>query len=324
MSDKNIHRFKVERHKWPDEIREDKRKQRNRILIVLCGVALFVGGFFAGFGVVKTNNSGIINASDSSKLDVIKSILKSDWYFAGEYGDSIDDALMDKALNGMVDNEWDPHTSYLSAEQMEAFSSSLSGHFVGIGVQYYDMGEKTYIISNVFKDSPAESAGILAGDQIYKVDGKLTNTEDIDTVSEWVKGEEGSDVDITVLREGKEVELTATRGTIASSVFYEIKDKVGILEITSFADTTAEDTKAVLEKFKSAGVDKIIIDLRNNGGGYLDTAQKLASLFVPSNSVTFQEKYSNGSTKEFMTNRLFKQYTYEYGIEIDVQNILYK
>lgn len=315
MSEKKVQRYKIERHKWPDEIAAEKKKRRSTALIVFGAVALFTIGFLTGNTFRGDSTPGVISNGttqfDDAKMNEIQKILKNEWYFAGEYGDNIDEDLINKALNGMVDNEWDPHTQYLSAEQMESFSSSLNGHFVGIGVQYYDMGKQTYVISNVFKNSPAEKAGVLRGDQIYKVDGKLTEEVEINEVSDWVKGEEGSNVKITVKREGKEIELDIKRESIASSVFYEIKDGVGILDVTSFADTTAEDTRDILNKFDDEGIKNIVIDLRNNGGGYLNTAQKMASLFVPSNSVTFQEKYSNGSTKDFKTNKDFKQHKYD-------------
>src|SRR5699024_1396100 len=139
--------------------------------------------------------------------------LIEDYYL---YEDDIDkEDLIDGIYSGYAGALGDPYTEYYDEEETEALYESTSGEFSGIGAtmsQSLDSGEIT--ISNVYEDSPADKAGMKSGDIIYKVDGRSVSGQDLETVVAWIKGERGTDVVIHVLRNGEELELTATRDII--------------------------------------------------------------------------------------------------------------
>ena len=250
------------------------------------------------------------NVSESDvddKLDLISSLIE-DYYL---YEDDIDkEDLIDGIYSGYAGALGDPYTEYYDEEETEALYESTSGEFSGIGAtmsQRLDSGEIT--ISNVYEDFPADKAGMKSGDIIYKVDGRSVSGQDLETVVSWIKGERGTDVVIHVLRNGEELELTATRDIIeVQTVSHEMKDgQIGYILISEFDSVTYDQFVAALDDLESQGMQGLVIDLRGNPGGNLTTVTDMLKLLLPEGTiVSTKDKY--GNTEE-ITQRSTHEFT---------------
>lgn len=292
--DNKVVRVKLVKHEWPDERAARKQKQKAIFLKMLIGACLFVGGFGVATFVNRGANTSIKN---DSKYSVIHNVMSQLWYF-GKDKENLEDQLMDGAINGMVDAGGDIHTQYMDRETASKFLSSLEGKFAGIGAQYSVFNGKAELL-NIFYDSPAEKAGLLANDKIIKVDGiAVAEIEDLGKV---IKGEAGTKVVVTIERGDEIFDVEIIRGDVDSSVQGEIMNNVGILTISAFAENSANSVKMYLERFKEANVNKLIIDLRNNGGGYLTTVVEIGSYLMPNNLLVLQEETRDGKITEYKT-----------------------
>ena len=241
-----------------------------------------------------TAASTVSEADVNEKLDRINSLIEGCYL----YEDDIDeDALIDGIYSGYAEALGDPYTEYYDEEETKALYESTNGEFSGIGAtmsQSLDSGEIT--VSNVYEDSPADKAGMKQGDVIYEVDGRSVSGQDLETVVSWIKGEQGTDVTLCVLRDGEEVELTATRDIIeVQTVSSEMKDgQIGYIAVSEFDSVTYDQFEAALEELESQGMQGLVIDLRGNPGGNLTTVTDMLKLLLPEGTiVSTKDKYGN-------------------------------
>lgn len=299
--EKKVIRYHLVRHKWPDEIKAEQDRKRKIIILICTCIACFLSGFLI-HGIMI--GSHVSTNARFGKLEQIYSIMENQWYFGNEDAD-LSDTLMTNAINGMLENKWDPHTNYMEPEEYESFATSLQGNFVGIGIQYYALDEDTFMVERVFKGSGAEKGGMMKGDIIKAVDGVSVSGKDIDEIAAMIKGEINSTVKITIVRENKETELTIQRSVVNDSVYGYVKDNIGILEINTFAETSGDEVGKYLDDFQKQKVDKLIIDLRDNGGGYVTAAMQIASYLVPEDAVVYQEQTKD---KEINKHKAYDDY----------------
>jgi carboxyl-terminal processing protease len=216
--------------------------------------------------------------------------------------DAIDPATMTfGAINGMLDSLGDQgHTRFLSAEEAVAWDESLRGSFEGIGA-YVDVRDGRPIIIAPIEGAPAEAAGLRAGDQVLAVNGEPTDGWTVDRLISNVRGPRGTDVTLTVLHPGETapVDITITRASVdVPSVTWRIlDDQTGLVKISSFDDDTGTELEEALSAAQAAGARAIVLDLRNNPGGFLTEAVKAASQFLPSGSTILREVDRSGREK---------------------------
>ncbi|HIZ14001.1 MAG TPA: S41 family peptidase [Candidatus Mediterraneibacter stercorigallinarum] len=265
----------------------------------LAAVFLLAGAWsvwqLSGLGNNGDFASNSISEEDvEDKLDQINGLIEN--YYL--YEDEIDeDALIDGIYSGYASALGDPYTEYYDKEETQALLETTSGEFSGIGATMsmgVDSGEITIV--NVYKDSPADKAGLQEGDILYQVDDKETAGEDLDTVVSWIKGEQGTDVTLHVLRNGEEIEATATRDIIEiQTVDYEMKDgQIGYIAVSEFDDVTYEQFKTALDDLEAQGMQGLVIDLRGNPGGNLSTVTDMLKLLLPEGTiVSTKDKYGN-------------------------------
>lgn len=222
-------------------------------------------------------------------------------YFVENYYDIIDmtdkTAVTDAVIDSYVRTVGDPYSYYRTPQEANDFNSDMSGKFGGIGVVVsYDHNNESISISSVNLDSPAEAAGFRSGDVIVAVDGQ--RVEDIGYLNavNYVRGEIGTTVSVTVLRGGEEITLTATRAEIVERVVdYEItEDGYGYIIITEFKSITYEQFVPAYEELEKAGVKGIIFDLRGNPGGYVATLRDVLSYLLPTGNLIASCHYKNG------------------------------
>jgi carboxyl-terminal processing protease len=207
-------------------------------------------------------------------------------YLAGYHLSRPDIAALTKgAIEGMVKTLNDPYTEYLSPDELSFFTSAVEGEFSGIGIELGgDPAGGGYPgVITVLPGSPAAAAGVLAGDQIVSVDGKVTSGLELAEVVQMIRGPAGSVVRLTVKRSGKVFNVEVERSQIAApSCTWEIfPDKTGYISVQNFGSRTAREFEVALEGLVKAGIKGLVLDLRNDPGGYLQAAVDIAGCFLP-------------------------------------------
>jgi carboxyl-terminal processing protease len=221
-------------------------------------------------------------------------------------------------MNGLYDGFFsvlDDYSVYYTPKEYQAMLEDTAGEFSGIGVQIIDVNGQVVVVTPL-AGSPAIEAGIKAGDIIKYVDGKDITGLTVNEASMIIRGQEGTKVKIGVVREGKNLTFDITRRTIVtSSVEGSIMDSnIGYLKVTEFSDNTVKYVKEELAKFDESNVEKIVIDMRNNGGGTLDAAVDMLNLFVTEGDVVYVD-YATGK-EDVYTSELEEQ-KYEIAVLIN-------
>lgn len=232
----------------------------------------------------KQTISSLFNNSSSDdkltkSLNSIKSLLKK--YYLNDIDE---EKAINGAIEGYVSALGDKYTEYIPKDEMEEYTQNLMGNYVGIGIYMTkNTKDNTIVVISPIKYSPAEEAGILPGDIITKIDGVEYNGDSMDAAANNIKGEEGSTVKLEIQRgqEIKTFEITRKKITTNPVVAEKLENNIGYLEVSSFDENTAENFKAKYEELKSQGITSLIIDLRNNGGGLVEEALKIADYIVP-------------------------------------------
>ncbi len=234
----------------------------------------------------SSSNSGIENT-----LNKYKAII--DKYYLGEVDE---EKLKEGAIKGYIEGLEDPYTEYISKEDMEDYLQDTKGNFVGIGIYMVKdtQNNKIQVLSPI-KNSPAEVAGILPGDLILSVDGVAYNADDMSVVSSKIKGEEGSHVQLEILRgtETKNFDIIRENIKVNPVEGKVLSDHIGYIAFSSFDENTAEDFKTEYEALQKQGIQSLIIDLRNNGGGIVDEALKIADYITDKGSILLYEVDKN-------------------------------
>lgn len=260
------------------------------MVALLVGVVAFVGGTRSTEILAQLDGKKSPSALDFSSLNDVYGVLRS------KYNGDIDpQALIDGAKHGMVAATGDPYTAYFTPAEAEEFNGELEGTFSGIGAELGVRDDQLVIVSPL-DDSPAKKAGLMGGDAILKVNGEETTGWTTDKAVSKIRGEKGTTVKLTVYRDNGLKDFSITRDTISvPSVKSEItEDNIGILRISRFAEDTSGLARKAAESFQAAGVKGVILDLRGNGGGYIDTAQAVASLWLE-NKVVVRERGTFGT-----------------------------
>ncbi len=277
-------------------VSHEKQKRWNFIpstFVLIVGLAIVVG-YIAG-----TRNDQIMAAAaplvgmhvetsdiDLSSVEDTFRALKSD--FDGNLDQK---ALIQGASKGLVTAAGDIHTEYFTAKEAEQFKNDLTGDIGGgIGAEIGLRDNKPTVIRTL-KDTPAEKAGLAAGDQLLLVNDKNIAKQTVEQVVQKIRGDVGSTVKLTVLRNDEQKEFTITREEITSpSVDSKIEGDVGTLSISRFDEKTGALARTAAQEFKDKGVKKVILDLRDNGGGYLSAAPEVAGLWLDDKIVVSERR----------------------------------
>lgn len=256
--------------------------------------AQFIGDYFFSPYTNKGNQTLSANL-DLSEAQQIYDILKK------KYDGKLNVRELEEGLqSGMVEAVGDPYTQYFTAKQAQAFDDELNGTFTGIGAELGMRGEDLVVKSPVV-DSPAEKAGVRAGDIIVSINKEDSTGLSVEEAVTKIRGEAGTDVTIGFVRSGSVVDITITRAEISvASVKSEIVDGIGYLTITRFGDDTAGLAKQAATQFKQANVRGVVVDVRNNGGGLLESSVQVAGIWL-NNKVVVEERQSGRATDSLKT-----------------------
>ena len=243
--------------------------------------------------VMNNNESSSLLDKISTKLASIEQIVDKDYL-----GEIDENKIFDETMKGYVDGLDDEYSQYFTKEELEEYKTdNIEGQFVGIGVYIVQDTEKNAIrVLAPIKGSPAETAGILAGDYIVQVDGVTYTGEQITEATNKMKGQEGTTVKIQVLRGEEtldfEVERKNVRVNPIESNVYD--NNIGYIKISSFDQGCSKEFTTKLEELKNKNIESLIIDLRNNGGGIVSEALKIADFIADKDSVLLYEVDKNG------------------------------
>ena len=291
-----------------EQFEQIEQKPKNKFWKgALCGalamlvICLIVGGtliLFAlmGRGVSGNDEDVLITNKTLRKLEAIQGLI--DEYYL--YSDEVDSqSLQDYLVKGYVSGLQEPYSVYFDEAETTALFESTSGTFGGIGVAIMqDTTSGLVTFTKIYKDCPGEKAGFKEGDVVYKVNGEDVTGQDLDTIVSQIRGELGTDVEITVIRDGEEYTGTATRALIENdTVEYEMKDgKLGYIQVTAFEDVTLKQFEEALDDLNRQGMKGAIIDLRSNPGGNLDVVVDMVDLILSEGTiVSVKDKNGNGN-----------------------------
>ena len=243
----------------------------------------------------------VFKSEENQKMELLNSLI--DRYYIGDVDET---DLSEGVYKGYIEGLGDPYSVYYDEEETKQMSESLSGEFGGVGaLMSQDRETGVITVLQVYDGSPAQEAGMRDGDTLYKVEGEEVTGEDLSDVVSKVKGEKGTQVTLTVLRAdtGDEEELTITRDTIeAQTVSHEMKENnVGYIRITEFDTVTYEQYKEALEDLEDQGMERLIVDLRSNPGGNLDTVCDILDLMLPEGLIVYTED-KNGEREEYTSD----------------------
>ena len=269
------------------------------ITFMITSISLYT--YFTGEGV-GTLLSGTISDSSISDLDTriarIRRMIDNNFLKQDEIDE---EELIYGAIQGYVAGLGDVYTEYIPADEMEEYTETIVGSFVGIGI--YMIGDEetdSIIIYYPIPESPAERAGLKSGDKIISVDGVNYTYEDFDTIADQIKGEAGTKVTLVIERDGEQLTFEITREQINTNpITTEMLDNgIGYLNLPSFDSDTAEHFKEKVEELENQGMTSLIIDLRNNGGGIVDEATEIADFILEKGAVIMTTVDKDGNSEE--------------------------
>lgn len=297
-------------------------KQKFGVATIAAAFLLGVVCTYVGTMVMWGSNSNVniassTNNTDFEKIQEIYDLIKA------RYVEEVDSSeLINGAIEGMVATLDDPFSIYMNSTETQQFEESLDSSFSGIGAEVNMIDGKLYIITPI-KGAPAEKAGLRANDQIITVNGKsLEGLSQMEAISK-IRGEKGSTAVLEVNREGVRDVLTfeVVRDEIPiTTVHSEVKEEngkqIGYLQITSFSENTAAEFKTALESLEEQSIEGLVIDVRGNGGGYLESVEEIASLLVTDEKPIVQIEQRDGKINGF-TSSLTEARKYPIAVLID-------
>lgn len=287
-----------------ENISEPGRREKRRVSIPVLAAAVVItaaGSFVLGTRSdelwVRFTGRGAGNI-DLSSVQQVYDVLRD------KYDGQLDvNKLIEGAKHGLVEATGDPYTTYFTAEEAKEFESDLEGEFEGIGAELAKR-DGNLIVASTLDDSPAKTSGLLAGDVIVRVNDEDTADWSIDQAVSKIRGEKGTTVKLSILRGSDQLkDITITRDRITNpSVKSEVTaDNIGIMRVSRFGQTdTVSLSRQAAEDFKARGVKGVIVDVRGNGGGYLDAAVDLASIWLD-NKVVVTERSGGKVTDTLRT-----------------------
>ena len=266
------------------------------------------------------------NVVSFSKKDGSSSSVPSDLKeFVATYNDIVNnyytsvnkEELIDAGIKGMINYLDDPYATYFDGTNSTTFNQTLEGNYEGIGVEVTSDNNKVKV-TKVFDDTPAKKAGIKVGDYITKVNGESTEGKTLSEVVSSIKNAKSKDVEITITRDNQEKVLKVTRTTVdmpytSSKVYEQNGKKIGYLKIEMFSNNIGKQVKKELTALEKQKIDKLVIDVRDNPGGYLTQVTDILSLFMTKKDVIYQLQTKDKKQKVY---GISSKATYKYPVTV--------
>lgn len=277
---------------------------QKKYLPLLLGVAM-AAGVFIGSKLDFNDTPDRIFAKNSKK-DKLNRLID---YIDYEYVDKVNtDSIVDVTVNEILEN-LDPHSVYIPVDEYENNADDMRGNFVGIGISFYVYKDTIAVIRTII-GGPAAKVGIKAGDRILSANGKILfgDTIERDSITKYLKGEINSKVNLKIFRKGEnkllDFKVKRKRVPLVSvDASYKLTDELGYIKINRFSETTYNEFKEALDDLIDKGITKLVLDLRNNPGGYISTAEKIVDEFLEKDKLILITKNKRGKINKTFASR---------------------
>ncbi len=285
---------------------KNKNKDLYNVKEVVIVMIFSIGiGFLMCFGIISifTGKNYFRVTRDLEKI--------IDTYYAivdNYYGDLDKSTIIDGAVEGMISSVGDTFTTYTNTDDAETFNEKINGSYEGIGCSVATYNDGKIVVIEIFEGSPSATAGLKVGDIITKLDGDSLEGKSGTDVSSYIKNSGKSKVVLTVLRDNEEKEITINLSKVdipyvSGEVIEKNNKKVGYIKISLFANNSYKQFKSKLENLEKENIDSLIIDVRDNSGGYLTAVTDICNLFLEKGKVIYQLQDENGTVKKKDTTK---------------------
>ena len=308
-----------------DKIKNKKNKLNleknkfNTIELLLMFIMALALGLLIGEMIFSNTSTNSLTKKTNNEIKEIENVYNS---LIEEYVGKVNkEELKEAAIEGMISHLEDKYSIYYNKEESKQFEEELKGTYYGIGAEIYRTQNKNITVNKVYKNSPSEKAGLKKGDEIIKINNKELKDNTTEEVSKLIKSKKSQTITLTIKRENKTYnkKLTTEEIEIPSVKTEIIKNenkKIGYIQITIFSSNTDEQFAKALENLKKENITNLIIDVRDNIGGELDTVVNIASNFLAKDEIVIQT-ISNNKTKKITSNKNSKK---DYNIVVLINN----
>lgn len=312
---KKLNKFKKTKiGKFIYTLSDDRNSYSFSELFIITIISLLVGAFscFSIMTIMSGGRNYLKLSKELSKFYDSYDILVEN------YNGNVDKKeLVDAAINGMVSSVGDQYTSYVDTEGTNSFNQLVDGKYNGIGCLIQETEDKKIKVMQVYENTSAYKAGIKVGDIIKKVDDKDSSIGSTE-LANYIKSSKNKSYSVTVLRDDKEIKFTLSKNeveipVVTSKIFDKGDKKIGYISISIFSSVSAKQFKSNLEKIEKEGIDSLIIDVRDNNGGYLSSVTDITSYLLPRGKIIYQVQKSNSKIKTTKDKTIAKR---EYPIAV--------
>lgn len=284
---------KKERKAKTSKLNQETYTRKEVLIAIIISIVIGALALVAIVYIVLSKDNKINSYKDLNKLIETYNAISNNYY-----GDLDKDALVDEAINAMINTVGDNFTTYTDTETTDEFLENVEGEYEGIGCTVTTTIEGKITIVSLFDNSPAKEAGLQEGDIIIKVDGEDYSEKTSTDVADYIKNSTSKKIKLTIIRDDKEKDITVTRKKIEvpvveGEVIEQENHKIGYISISLFSSVSKEQFETKLKELEKEKIEGLIIDVRDNGGGYLSTVTDITNLLLKKGTVIYQLEGEN-------------------------------
>lgn len=280
---------------------------REVIIVMIFSIGIGILMCFGGISIITGKNYLAVTKDLKKVVDTYYAIVDN------YYGELDRDKLIDGAVEGMISSVGDTFTSYSDTDSTSSFDETINGSYEGIGCTVATLEDGTISVIDMFEDSPSYKAGLKVGDIILKVDGESYEGKNSNDISNYIKNSGKSKVVLTVKRNNEEKDISINLSKVeiphvSGKVIEQDSKKIGYIKISLFASNSYKQFKNKLDELEKSNIDDLIIDVRDNSGGYLSSVTDICNLFLDKGKVIYQLEDSKGKVKKKDTTKEKRKY----------------
>lgn len=277
------------------------------IIVMIFSIGIGILMCFGGISIITGKNYLAVTKDLKKVVDTYYAIVDN------YYGELDRDKLIDGAVEGMISSVGDTFTSYSDIDSTSSFDETINGSYEGIGCTVATLEDGTISVIDMFEDSPSYKAGLKVGDVITKVDGESYEGKSSTDISNYVKNSGKSKIVLTVKRDNEEKDISINLSKVeiphvSGKVIEQDSKKIGYIKISLFASNSYKQFKNKLDELEKSNIDDLIIDVRDNSGGYLSSVTDICNLFLDKGKVIYQLEDSKGKVKKKDTTKEKRKY----------------
>ena len=277
------------------------------IIVMIFSIGIGILMCFGGISIITGKNYLAVTKDLKKVVDTYYAIVDN------YYGELDRDKLIDGAVEGMISSVGDTFTSYSDTDSTSSFDETINGSYEGIGCTVATLEDGTISVIDMFEDSPSYKAGLKVGDIIIKVDGESYEGKNSNDISNYIKNNGKSKIVLTVKRDNEEKDISINLSKVeiphvSGKVIEQDSKKIGYIKISLFASNSYKQFKNKLDELEKSNIDDLIIDVRDNSGGYLSSVTDICNLFLDKGKVIYQLEDSKGKVKKKDTTKEKRKY----------------